>query len=233
MVLGETTISVYALFRLLHSTFFFTGGSLLVTLVHGGQGKAMQESMRLCIRNSEKRKRLKLIFQTPELIKVASFIAEHNVHSYLVFSVNRQLYRKMMTAFILLQLPMNVYTLSQLFLHTGRRPAIELLFLLTIIAIQLICFVLNLCPQALIFTSMNVHPQKIVVPLQARICGGRVVRLKFKLDDLTCRLSCGRPRVAFTVGFGKEITTVAIMEFLSIYFGYLLLIFSQQLKKQF
>lgn len=198
-------------------------------MVIGGHCKALADSLRQCRNPSTTTSRA-------QNIRVSNFVSEHNALCHLVQSGSRQLFSQATAAFILIQLPMNIYALSQLMLPTTsarQRSLVELIALQLIITLQLTCFVAFLCPAAFIYHRLGVAPRRMLVSLQTRMVGSSFTRLKLKLDDLQCRLSCGRPKMSFTVGPLREITSETIVEFLGLYFVYLLMFFSQELENQF
>ncbi len=147
-------------------------------------------------------------FAQVDFEKVISFLTEHNTTAAYIMLGNRQLWGPVMAAFLLTNLPINVYVLNVI-IFSGR-SMMELAVLFIVLVIQLIAFAVSMWPLA--YTSRALHePQHKLVALQPYLIGPRWARLKLKLDDLKCRLSCG-PRIAVTIGPAKDVTSTTIVE---------------------
>lgn len=196
---------------MLHSAIFFTNASLVAALVEGAQCDSVVRKCLLPVLGDFRKivKFKRQTFSFPDLSKISNFLIEHNALSNLVMLGNRQLWGRVMASFLLTNIPINVYGLSIIILSS--RNLTEQFVLLILLLIQLFAFVVSMWP--LSYTSARLHaPQNKLVALQPYLTGYRWILLKLKLDDLKCRLSCGRPRVAVTIGPARDVTNDVLLE---------------------
>lgn len=203
----EIVIIIYTIYRLLHNAFFYSNASIIAALVQAGHVNEVSKELRKVITSARADGRYNL--HTMELIKVSHFLSEHNAVCRLVIAGNRTLWGPVMAAFVLTNLPLNIYALSQIVL-SGTKTMFELLSLDVILSIQLLAFVVTMCP--LSYTCKRLHaPQSMLVALQAHLIGSQSILLKCKLDALKILLSFG-PKVAITIGPAREVTDETMSE---------------------
>ncbi|KAH9402600.1 hypothetical protein TYRP_016131 [Tyrophagus putrescentiae] len=226
--LSETTVVVYSLFRLLHTALFFTTASILAMAVQAAHCKSVQRSsLQQSLRSARADHNRSL--NLAEMVKVAHFLAEHNILSGQIIRSNRELWGRVMAAFVITNLPLNIYALGQILL--SGRPLVELVVLVLVISIQAVAFQVTMGPLAKVCETMHA-PQQELAALQPYITGSRWILLKLKVDDLKLRLSCGRPKVAVSIGAARELTSETVLEFLGLYLAYVLVVFKQIRKNE-
>ena len=209
----ELSFLTYTLFRLIHVAIFFSNASMVAALANGLHSRMIVKTYLLPVlatvcKSSKWRRRL---FAQAEAEKVYAFLAEHNTTSAVIMLGNRQLWGRVMATFLLTNVPCNVHALSVIIF--SNRKLKELTVLLIVLVIQSIAFAISVLPLA--YTSRTLHePQNRLVALQPYLIGPRWTRLKLKLDDLKCRLSCG-PKVAVTIGPTKDLVSTTLVEVIS------------------
>lgn len=207
--INDLFLGVYTLIKFIQCSAFFTNVSIMSAVVFINQMNLLKKKSLLKIIVNTKRK-----IRTPCSVKamkmVINFLVEHNTICYLIMSGNSPLWGPVMAAFVLTNLPVNVYVLSQLVLSTGDNSFIELLVLITILTVQIAAFYINMRPMSNMCKELHAL-QSTIVSLQQHLMSGQWNLLKLKLDDLKERLSCG-PKVAVTIGSAREVTGETIIE---------------------
>ena len=128
---------------------------------------------------------------------------------------NRALWGPVMAAFVVSNLPLNIYVLSLIVLSVVT-TTFEAVSLRIVLLIQLVAFAVTMGPLSV--TSEQAHRiQDSLVALQPYLMGGnRWLGLKLKLDCLKVRLSTGHPKVAITIGPAREVTVETLFEVASV-----------------
>ncbi|KAH9393887.1 hypothetical protein TYRP_021419 [Tyrophagus putrescentiae] len=231
-----TTIEYYAL-RLFQLGVFFTNLSLFALVLFGGHISDLQSSLTSAIITAKaKGKRYLTRAELIGKISVKAFLADHNFLSRLLMNSNRQLLSRVMAAFALTNLPVNLYILSQLVLP-GTFDALDKNAWITravyyvLLVVQTVMIAVAIGPLLLLPKRMHAPQRSLLVPLQYYLRGRstRISRLKLKLDDLKLGLSFG-PKVAVTIGAAREATDETAVEFFGIYSVFLLMLWKQQIK---
>ncbi len=203
----EIIILWYEIIRLLQTAFFFMNASILAALVQGGHCKTITKELRKVITAARTDQRFTRL-HPEEAVKVASFLSEHNAVSRLVMEGNRTLWGTVMAVFLLTNVPLNCYVLSQIVL-SGTKTMIEVLSLYAILLIQLSAFAVTMWP--LSYTCKQIHAsQSTIVSIQPHL-NSRWIVIKCKLDALKERLNCG-PKVAVTIGPARSVTMETLSE---------------------
>lgn len=203
----EIFLIAYTVIRLLHSSFFFINVSLVAVIIHVGHCRDVSNEVTKVIAIARTHRRYHL--NLPEVMKVVHFLNEHNAVCRLLEASNRALWSPVMASFVMTNIPLNIYALSQIVLSETKN-FVELLVLALVLVIQLIAFIVTMMP--LSYTCKRMHePQFMIVALQAHLMGSRNILIKCKLDALKMLLSCG-PKMAVTIGPAREVTEETMTE---------------------
>lgn len=207
--INDLILGGHQLFRLLHCAFFFTNVSIMAAIVFISQTNLLEKKCFLAVIAETKTNKRTLC--SGKVMKVIfDGITEHNQICTYVMTGNRALWGPVMGAFVISNLPISCYVLSQIILPTGDNSTVEVIVLNMVLVIQLLAFYVIMRPMSKMCKRLH-SIQNTIVSLQQHLMSEKFILLKCKLDDLKVRLRCG-PKVAITIGVAREVTEETLVE---------------------
>lgn len=211
-VIIDLSLYTYTCFRLVHHASLFYANIFLVVYLLGGHSAALQSSLSSLIPSKEYVRKYSCALKEAT---TGRFLLDHNTLTRLTVLLNRRLWGNVLAAFVLTNLPVYAYAQGRLLIlftdYSDSIVWVERNLLLATFFLQTVAFQTALWP--LMYFSQRMHaPQRTIVSLQQHLTGRALLRAKLKLDDLKCRLSCGQPKITFTIVPSKEITHESLIE---------------------
>ena len=141
---------------------------------------------------------------------VSNQLSVHNRVTYLVISGSHELFAFVLYAFLLTNIPVNVYLIQRNIFE--QQKLMDQMVLWTVVFIQLIVFIIVFGPLA--WCAEVYHsPAKFIPILQPMLRGSSGwLWHKMKYEDLYHRLIDDGPKLAVCVGSVREITYMASIE---------------------
>ena len=156
--------------------------------------------------------------------RVVHFLTDHNKICQLIMESNRALFSQIMAAFVITNLPINVYLVSQLVHVAGSQRNVNTFeqryLFYVLISVQSAFFLVAFWPLVAVPERLHEGPRKALLRVQAHLNMNpsdalfyqpKLSLLKLKVDDLVLRLGQGS-KVAITIGPAKEVTKETITE---------------------
>ncbi|KAJ6220372.1 hypothetical protein RDWZM_006184 [Blomia tropicalis] len=183
---------------------------LIGTIVFAGHIIEMNQKIWKLIKKCRKKGGMLCSISNRSHMIVSNQLSVHNRVTYLVISGSHELFAFVLYAFLLTNIPVNVYLIQRNIFE--QQKLMDQMVLWTVVFIQLIVFIIVFGPLA--WCAEVYHsPAKFIPILQPMLRGSSGwLWHKMKYEDLYHRLIDDGPKLAVCVGSVREITYMASIE---------------------
>ncbi|KAJ6224148.1 hypothetical protein RDWZM_002693, partial [Blomia tropicalis] len=221
----EFLVYIYAGLECIQNGSFFSLCTITGTIVFAGHVIEMDRKMWKMIDQCRRKCPMLRSISCRSHKIIDNQLCEHNRVTYLVISGSRELFSYILYAFLLTNIPVNVYLISRSAIE--QQKLIDQFILWGIVFVQLVVLIIVFGPLA--WCAKVYHaPAKFIPILQPMLrSSSGWLWYKIKYEDLYHRLIDNGPKLAVSIGTVRAITYMASIEFMFMYIGYILMAFSQ------